>query len=77
MRADTRFGADGLPDGWWFGRVSAVVTDADGLVYVAHRGPAGDPIVVPTRQVDTSGHGVAAWSAARTDCESPLMADCG
>ena len=27
VRADSRFGADGLPEGWWFGRVSAVVTD--------------------------------------------------
>ncbi len=61
MRADTRFGADGLPDGWWFGRVSAVVTDADGLVYVAHRGPAGDPIVV----LDTSGRYVRSWGRGR------------
>ena len=45
-RVDSRFGADGMPEGWWFGRVSAVAVDADGDVYVAHRGPAGDPIVV-------------------------------
>ena len=61
MRADTRFGADGLPDGWWFGRVSAVVTDADGLVYVAHRGPAGDPIVV----LDASGRYLRSWGRGR------------
>jgi DNA-binding beta-propeller fold protein YncE len=61
MRADTRFGADGLPDGWWFGRVSAVVTDADGLVYVAHRGPAGDPIVV----LDDAGRYVRSWGRGR------------
>jgi DNA-binding beta-propeller fold protein YncE len=61
MRADTRFGADGLPDGWWFGRVSAVVTDADGLVYVAHRGPAGDPIVV----LDAAGRYVRSWGRGR------------
>ena len=61
MRADTRFGADGLPDGWWFGRVSAVVTDPDGLVYVAHRGPAGDPIVV----LDAAGRYVRSWGRGR------------
>jgi DNA-binding beta-propeller fold protein YncE len=61
MRADTRFGADGLPDGWWFGRVSAVVTDADGLVYVAHRGPMGDPIVV----LDQEGRYVRSWGRGR------------
>ena len=61
MRADTRFGADGLPDGWWFGRVSAVVTDPDGLVYVAHRGPAGDPIVV----LDPAGRYVRSWGRGR------------
>ncbi|MCY7418069.1 MAG: peptidyl-alpha-hydroxyglycine alpha-amidating lyase family protein [Chloroflexi bacterium] len=61
MRADTRFGADGLPDGWWFGRVSAVVTDSDGLVYVAHRGPAGDPIIV----LDQDGRYVRSWGRGR------------
>ncbi len=61
MRADTRFGADGLPDGWWFGRVSAVVTDADGLVYIAHRGPAGDPIIV----LDQEGRYVRSWGRGR------------
>ena len=61
MRADTRYGADGLPDGWWFGRVSAVVTDADGLVYVAHRGPAGDPIIV----LDAAGRYLRSWGRGR------------
>ncbi len=61
MRADTRFGSDGLPDGWWFGRVSAVVTDGDGLVYVAHRGPAGDPIIV----LDPDGRYVRSWGRGR------------
>lgn len=57
MRADSRFGADGLPDGWWFGRVSAVAVDAAGEVYVAHRGPAGDPLVV----LDGDGRYVRSW----------------
>lgn len=45
MRVDSRFGADGMPEGWWFGRVSAIAA-TDDEVFVAHRGPAGDPIVV-------------------------------
>lgn len=57
VRADSRFGADGLPEGWWFGRVSAVVTDRAGEVYVAHRGPAGDPIVV----LDAEGRYLRSW----------------
>lgn len=57
VRADSRFGADGLPEGWWFGRVSAVVADERGEVYVAHRGPAGDPIVV----LDGEGRYLRSW----------------
>jgi hypothetical protein len=57
MRADSRFGADGMPEGWWFGRVSSVAVDTSGEVYVAHRGPAGDPIVV----FDGSGRYLRSW----------------
>ena len=35
-----------MPDGWKFGRVSAVAMDASGNVYVFQRGPKADPIVV-------------------------------
>ena len=35
-----------MPDGWSFGRVSAVATDSSGDVYVFHRGDVADPIVV-------------------------------
>ena len=47
-RVMIRFGEepDTLPDGWRFGRVSAVAVDSGGNVYVAQRGPRADPIVV-------------------------------
>ncbi len=43
-----RFGQEPhtMPEGWSFGRVSAVATDSAGEVYVFHRGDAADPIVV-------------------------------
>jgi sugar lactone lactonase YvrE len=43
-----RFGEepDTMPDGWQFGRVSAVTTDSKGEVYVFHRGTKADPVVV-------------------------------
>lgn len=59
-RADTRFGADGLPPGAWFGRVSAVIEAPDDTTIVFHRGPAIDPVVV----LDRSGQFVRAWDAA-------------
>jgi DNA-binding beta-propeller fold protein YncE len=49
-RANSRFGADGLPPGAWFGRVSAVVEAPDGSVVVFQRGPAIEPIVVLDRE---------------------------
>jgi DNA-binding beta-propeller fold protein YncE len=47
-RVQIRFGEepDTMPDGFKFGRVSAVTTDAQGLVYVFQRGPKADPVVV-------------------------------
>ena len=47
-RVNIRFGEepDTMPDGWKFGRVSAVATDSAGHVYVFQRGPKADPIVV-------------------------------
>ena len=47
-RVNIRFGEepDTMPDGWKFGRVSAVAVNAKGEVYVFHRGPKADPIVV-------------------------------
>ncbi|MCC7175384.1 MAG: 6-bladed beta-propeller [Bryobacterales bacterium] len=47
-RVQIRFGEepDTMPDGWKFGRVSAVAVDPAGNVYVFHRGNKADPIVV-------------------------------
>jgi len=58
-RVMIRFGEepDTLPDGWRFGRVSAVAVDSEGNVYVAQRGPRADPIVV----FDASGKYIRSW----------------
>jgi len=47
-RVQIRFGEepDTMPEGWKFGRVSAVDVDSSGNVYVFQRGPKADPIVV-------------------------------
>jgi DNA-binding beta-propeller fold protein YncE len=69
-RAAIRFGeelenkrpSNAMPAGWKFGRVSAVSTDAQGNVYVAHRGTDADPIVVfdraGTKMVRSWGKGL-------------------
>ena len=46
--ANIRFGMEPntMPDGWHFGRVSAVATDSSNHVYVFHRGDIADPLVV-------------------------------
>ena len=56
-RANSRFGADGLPPGAWFGRVSAVVEAPDGSVVVFQRGPSIEPIVV----LDREGQYLRSW----------------
>ena len=48
-RVQIRFGFEPkntMPQGWHFGRVSAVATDSSGDVYVFQRGEDADPIVV-------------------------------
>jgi len=47
-RVQIRFGEepDTMPEGWKFGRVSAVAVDSAGNVYVFHRGNKADPVVV-------------------------------
>ena len=69
-RAQIRFGeelpnkrpSNAMPEGWEFGRVSAVATDSEGNVYVFQRGAAADPIVVfdreGTRMLRSWGRGV-------------------
>jgi DNA-binding beta-propeller fold protein YncE len=58
-RVNIRFGEepDTMPDGWKFGRVSAVATDSQGQVYVFHRGPKADPIIV----FDGKGKYLRSW----------------
>lgn len=56
---DIRFGEepDTMPDGWKFGRVSAVTKDAQGDVYIFHRGPKADAVVV----FDAMGNYKRSW----------------
>jgi hypothetical protein len=69
-RVAIRFGEepDTMPDGWKFGRVSAATTDSKGDVYVFHRGPKADAVVV----FDSKGKYLRSWgkgsSAIRTAC---------
>jgi DNA-binding beta-propeller fold protein YncE len=58
-RVMIRFGEepDTLPDGWRFGRVSAVGVDKAGNVYAVQRGPKADPVVV----FDASGKFLRSW----------------
>jgi len=58
-RVNIRFGEEpeALPDGWKFGRVSSVATDASGQVYVFHRGKHGDPLIV----FDAEGKYLRSW----------------
>ncbi|MGH9835854.1 MAG: peptidyl-alpha-hydroxyglycine alpha-amidating lyase family protein [Blastocatellia bacterium] len=58
-RVAIRFGEepDTMPDGWKFGRVSAVTTDSKGEVYVFHRGKKADPLVV----FDAKGNYLRSW----------------
>jgi DNA-binding beta-propeller fold protein YncE len=58
-RVAIRFGEepDTMPDGWKFGRVSAATTDSKGDVYVFHRGPKADAVVV----FDSKGKYLRSW----------------
>lgn len=58
-RVAIRFGEepDTMPDGWKFGRVSAVTTDSKGDVYVFHRGKKADSLVV----FDPKGNYLRSW----------------
>src|SRR5437773_8677179 len=58
-RVAIRFGEepDTMPEGWKFGRVSAVTTDSLGEVYVFHRGKHADPVVV----FDANGKYLRSW----------------
>jgi DNA-binding beta-propeller fold protein YncE len=58
-RVNIRFGEepDTMPDGWKLGRVSAAATDNKGDVYVFHRGPKADPLIV----FDAQGRYLRSW----------------
>jgi DNA-binding beta-propeller fold protein YncE len=58
-RVNIRFGEepDTMPAGWKFGRVSAVATNPQGEVFVFHRGPKADPIIV----FDRRGNFLRSW----------------
>jgi DNA-binding beta-propeller fold protein YncE len=58
-RVNIRFGEepDTMPDGWKFGRVSAVATDTKGEVYVFQRGTKADPLIV----FDARGKYLRSW----------------
>ncbi len=58
-RVNIRFGEepDTMPDGWKFGRVSAVATNPAGEVFVFQRGKKADPIVV----FDSKGKYLRSW----------------
>jgi len=58
-RVNIRFGEepDTMPEGWKFGRVSAVATDTAGEVYVFQRGPKADPLIV----FDSNGRYLRSW----------------
>jgi DNA-binding beta-propeller fold protein YncE len=58
-RVQIRFGEepDTMPEGWKFGRVSAVATNSKGEVFVFQRGKKADPIVV----FDENGKYLRSW----------------
>jgi DNA-binding beta-propeller fold protein YncE len=58
-RVQIRFGEepDTMPDGFKFGRASAVATDAAGHVYAFQRGPKADPVIV----FDSTGRYLRSW----------------
>jgi streptogramin lyase len=58
--ANSRWGQDGLPEGAWFGRVSAVVEAPDGRIVAFHRGPAIAPVVL----FDRDARAVSWWDAS-------------
>lgn len=58
-RVQIRFGKepDTMPEGWEFGRVSAVAADSAGRVFVFHRNKKIDPLIV----FDASGKYLRSW----------------
>jgi DNA-binding beta-propeller fold protein YncE len=72
-RVQIRFGMEPetMPEGWTFGRVSAVTADSAGDVYVFHRGEHGDPLVV----FDSKGKYLRSWGKGIFSNPHGLRAD--
>jgi DNA-binding beta-propeller fold protein YncE len=72
-RVQIRFGEepDTMPDGWKFGRVSAVTVDSRGEVYVFHRGRKADPVVV----FDAKGNYLRSWGRGMFGTEHGMRCD--
>ena len=72
-RVNIRFGQEPetMPDGWSFGRVSAVAVDSKGQVFVFHRGKTADPIVV----FDSKGTYLRSWGRGMFGNQHGLRVD--
>jgi len=72
-RVAIRFGLEPntMPEGWNFGRVSAVATDSNNQVFVFHRGDVADPIIV----FDSEGNYVRSFGRGMFNNEHGLRVD--
>ena len=72
-RVAIRFGQEPntMPEGWGFGRVSAVATDSNNQVFVFHRGDVADPIVV----FDSEGNYLRSFGRGMFNNEHGLRID--
>ena len=72
-RVAIRFGLEPntMPEGWGFGRVSAVATDSNNQVFVFHRGDVADPIVV----FDSEGNYLRSFGRGMFNNEHGLRID--
>jgi DNA-binding beta-propeller fold protein YncE len=72
-RVAIRFGQEPntMPEGWTFGRVSAVATDSSNQVFVFHRGETADPLVV----FDAEGNYVRSFGRGMFGNEHGLRID--
>ena len=70
---DIRWGQEPntMPEGWSFGRVSAVATDSQGQVFVFHRGDVADPLVV----FDAEGNYLRSFGRGMFENEHGLRID--
>jgi DNA-binding beta-propeller fold protein YncE len=72
--ADLRMAAatpDTMPKGWKLGRVSAVAVNAAGNVFVFHRGPSADPVMI----FDAQGRYLRSWGRGSFEVPHGLRID--